>query len=140
MKDTQQAKVLAITGMASIPFVMPNIAADVEGHVISENGLIAFVEAVEKGETAIAALADAEAKLNTATADLTTANASLATNQTSLQAANDKVAELEAKIVTLEAQDGGSFSEANSLYDAEGNFNENFKCEATVQAEKLRAQ
>jgi len=112
MKDSQKKKVLEITKQESLAFVMPGIAADAEGHVISEDGLIALVEAIETGEAASAALATAQAELSTANTALTTAQEAATTAQTALTTAQADLEKANAKIAVLEKKDGGSFSAA----------------------------
>lgn len=139
MKKTHQEKLLAITGMASIPFVMPGIASSTEGHVISEDGAIALIEAVEAGEAAQATLATVQTELATANSTLATAQASLTTVQTELATANTNLEAAQARIVVLEEQDGSGFSGAGGeKADAEGTaIKPEFKMSADDELKKL---
>jgi hypothetical protein len=119
MKTEHQKKVLAITQQESIPYVMNGIAADAEGHIISEDTLIAMVEAIEAGETAIASLTEAQTNLATAKTELATANASLTTAQADLQAANEKVVALEEKVAKYGNADGGMFTTTAAAKDTD---------------------
>ena len=137
MKDTQKSKLLAITGMAASPFVMPNVAADAEGHVISEDGLIALIEAVENGEAAQAALAETQTRYDALAATIDADATALTIAQTALQIANNEIVTLKEKVVKLEAEDGTNFSEANSTHDAEGNLKVEFLTGIDAEAAAL---
>jgi predicted nucleic acid-binding Zn-ribbon protein len=140
MKDTQKEKLKAITGLDAIPFVTAGIAADTAGYVVSEDALTRLVEAAETGEAAQATLATVQAELATANTTLTAAQAAATAAQTELATANTELATAQARIAVLEAQDGGDFSAADALNDAEGNLKAQFKTSADIEIEKMNAQ
>ena len=117
MKTEHQQLIKKVTKMETIPFVMSGIAADSEGHVISEDGLIAMAEAIEAGETAVAELVTVKANASTLKQAATDAAAAQKTAEDALKTEQEKVATLEAKVAKLEEADGGKPSGAKGAAD-----------------------
>lgn len=117
MKTQHQELIKKVTKMETIPFVMSGIAADSEGHVISEDGLIAMAEAIEAGETAVAELVTLKANASKLQQAATDAAAAQKTAEDALKVEQGKVATLEAKVAKLEEADGGKPSGAHGAAD-----------------------
>ena len=97
MKQEHQQKILAVTKMDAIPFVTAGVAADTEGHVISEDGMIAIAEALEAAE----ANAEAAERVAQLESELVTANDAKLDAQNQLEEANATIQTLQAEVARL---------------------------------------
>lgn len=100
------AQLKKITGMNDIPFVSAGVAADenISGHVITEDGVTALVEASIAGEAAAASLSDQALQAQQAVAAQQAAESLLATANTNLATANTRITTLEARVADLEEE------------------------------------
>lgn len=112
MKTQHQELIKKVTGMDSIPFVMSGIAADADGHVISEDGMIAIAEKLEAAENVSADLKNANDAKNKAEADLKIANAAKEKAEADLKTVSDAKATVDKELAELKQKDGGRFSAA----------------------------
>lgn len=116
MKDSQKAKLKAVTGLKEIPFVTEGIAADTSGHVVSEDGMTRIAEALEASDTAVAtATATVQSQLDVA-------NAAKVKAETELAAAKKTITEKETEITTLntkveELENDGSVTQTTKEAD-----------------------
>jgi hypothetical protein len=101
-KNVTQLK--KVTGQTDIPFVSAGVTVheNVSGHVISEDGLTALVEASFAGEAAAARVTALEQERDAAVTARTTAENNLATANTTIATRDARITELEARVAELE--------------------------------------
>jgi len=138
MKDSQKDFVLKVTGTSSIPYVMAGVASDSEGHVISENGLIALVELAEQAESNQLQVASLNQNLTDLQAKFDALQTKVSENETALASANQTIAEQKQTIDTLKKVDAGSPTVVTAAADPNnGGTEQNFIMSADVELQQL---
>ncbi len=105
-KNSNQVK--KVTGMDIIPYIAPGAATDAEGHIITEDGLTALVEASFEAE-----------KIPAIQQQLTAAQAAQKKAEDGLVPANSTITELNARIKTLEDSAGKKVEDDDNAPAAE---------------------
>jgi hypothetical protein len=108
MKQEHQQKILAVTKMDSIPFVSAGIASEHEGHVLSEDALIAVAEALEAAE----ATQEQAERATQLESELVAANDAKLEAQNQLADANATIESLQAEIAQLKEKPAGTGADA----------------------------